>query len=301
MAVVFVNRQGSAKTVIAAMAVVLLWASAFVAVRVALGDVSPGQLALARYAIAAAVFVVVVVARGSRMPRGRDLPRLAIAGGVGIALYNLALNTGQQTVNAGIASLLVNTVPIWTMLLSMLLLKERINFAGWVGAFVSFAGVAVIGLHRSGWGGFETGTLLILVAALSQAFYFVIAKPLLDRYHPIEVTAYAVWFGCLFLLPFHRGLIDAVRSSSASTIVSIIFLGIGPAALAYLAWSYVLSRRPAGEASNALFLVPVAALALGWLVLREIPSGVAVTGGAIAIGGVLVSKGILRSTQADST
>ncbi len=279
--------------VIAAAAfVVLLWASAFVAVKLALTDVTPGQLALARYLVASLAFALLLLVRRPVVPRVQDLFRLALVGGVGISLYNLALNTGQQTVGAGVASLLVNTVPIWTSLLSVVLLRERIGWAGWLGTAVSFVGVAIIGLQKSRWGGFELGVLMIIGAALSQALYFVIARPLLQRYHPIDLTSYAVWFGCLFLVPFHTGLWDAVKHSSSTTVGAIVFLGVGPAALAYLAWSYVLAALPAGKASQALFLVPVAAIALGWMVLGEVPGIVVLLGGGLSIFGVMLAKGV---------
>lgn len=291
--------RASPKAIAAATAVVLLWASAFVAVKVALDEFSPGQLALSRFVVASFVFLVIAVFRaafGARLsiPPPADLLRLALAGLIGISVYNLALNTGQQTVSAGVASLLVNTVPIWASLFSVVLLGERIGRRGWLGTVVSFAGVAVIGLHKAGWTGFQTGTLLVLAAAVSQALYFVIVRPLLKRYHPLDLTSYVVWFGCLFLVPFQSGLVEALQQGSARTLVAIVFLGVGPAALAYVAWSYVLAELDPGKASNVLFLVPVAALALGWLVLREVPSLVALLGGATAICGVLLSKGLFK-------
>lgn len=273
-------------TSLAAAAVIVLWAAAFVGVKVALVDLAPGQLALARYAVAALVFAVLLFARRCVVPPLGDALRMAAGGAIGIALYNFTLNSGQQTVSAGVASLLVNTVPIWTSVLSVAALHERIGKGEWVGAFVSFGGVALISLEHGGWTGLGPGTLLVLAAALSQAAYFVIIKPLLERYHPIDLTSYAVWFGFLFLLPFHDGIVESLRTSSPTTKVAVVFLGVGPAALAYLAWSYVLKQRPAGSAANLLYLVPVVALGLGWAVLDESPSAVALLGGSIALLGV---------------
>ncbi len=286
----------SPKVIIAATTVVVLWASAFVAVQVALTEVSPGQLALARYVVASISFLVILLMRQPSIPKPRDLIRLAVAGGIGISIYNLSLNYGQTTVNAGVASMLVNTVPIWTCLLSSVFLKERIGWVGWTGTTIAFVGVSIIGLHRSGWTGVDSGTLYILAAAVSQSLFFVIVKPLLNRFHPIDATAYVVWFGCLFLVPFSSGLSATIIQSSFATQLLIVFLGIGPTTIAYVAWSYVLAMQPAGSASNALFLVPVVAIGLGWLILDDLPSIVSIFGGAIAIFGVLLGKGaLLRS------
>ncbi|MCH9650602.1 MAG: EamA family transporter [Deltaproteobacteria bacterium] len=274
----------------AAAAVVFIWGASYVALKIALEDLSPGHLALARYLVATIVFLALLAVRRISIPTPRDLFRLALSGAIGIAFYSLILNAGQMTVSAGIASMLVNTVPIWTSLLSVALLGERIGAAGWSGTVLSFTGVALIGFHRSGWSGFEMGTLLIVTAAISQAVYFILAKPLLERHHPIDVTAYGVWFGTLFLLPFGRGLGQALEQASLATLGSVLFLGIGTGALAYIAWFYVLAQLPAGQASNILFLVPVAAIFLGWLILGETLSFIALLGGSLAIAGVLVSK-----------
>ncbi|MCP3996861.1 MAG: EamA family transporter [bacterium] len=278
----------------AALAVVILWASGFVALKAALEEISPTRLALARYSVAAIVFGALSIVRRVRIPRGYDMLRTMLAGAIGISLYNLLLNFGQQTVTAGIASILVNTVPILTSLFSMALLGERISRAGWSGTLLSFTGVAIIGLQKSGWTGFETGTLCVLGAAVSQAVYIVMVKPMLKRHHPIDLTSVATWFGCLFLIPFGSGLGEALPDASFRTLGAIVFLGIGPAALAYVAWSYVLVRTPAGKASNVLFLVPLVACGLGWWVLGEVPSPVALGGGALALLGVLVTRGVFR-------
>jgi len=274
----------------AAASVVVLWASSFVAVQLALEDLAPGPLALARYAVASLVFLALLPVRRCALPPPGDLLRMAAAGGTGIALYNFALNSGQRTVGAGVASLLINTVPIWTTVLSVLLLKERIRPLAWAGGLVSLSGVTLIALERGGSSGLQSGALMILAAALAQALFFVIQKPLLSRYHPIDLTAYAIWFGSIFLLPFGGGLFDSLRASSNSTLLAVLFLGVGPAALAYLAWSYVLSKVPAGRASNLLFLVPVATITLGWIVLSELPSRTAFGGGALALFGVLLTR-----------
>ena len=286
------SRQGpvSPKVAGAATVVVLLWASAFVAVDIALESTTPGQLALARYVVASIVFLAVAIWRRMARPPVRDLLRFALAGGIGIALYNLALNTGQETVRPGVASLLINTVPIWTLLLARLVLGERMTPRGLLGSGVAFAGVAIIGLAEGDWGGFEAGVASILAAAVAQALYFVIVKPMLERYHPVELTAWAVWFGCLFLLPFRRGLLAALQHCSSAALGSILFLGVGPAAIAYMAWSYVLGELPAGQASSVLFLIPVVAIALGWLVLGDVPEPVALAGGSLAVIGVLLGR-----------
>ena len=269
-------------------------------VRAGLEGLTPGHLAFARYLVASLVFVVLMSARGAMLPPRRDIARLAVAGVAGISLYNLALNTGQQTVSPGVASLIVNTGPIWTAFLSLVFLGERIEARGWTGAAIAFAGVAVIA-SQPGSGtsaasvapseGFNPDVWLVFTAAVCQAVYFVVIKPLLDRHHPLQVTAWVVWIGTLFLAPFSRGLHSSLDGIDPSVLAAVAFLGVGPAALAYLAWSYVLSQLRPGYAANILYLIPVAAIAISWLVFRDMPSALQLGGGGLAVLGVAVSTG----------
>src|SRR3712207_8076901 len=78
------------------------------------------------------------------MPEGRDLPAVFLAGFLAFTFYHAALNYGEVTVSAGAASVLINTVPIFTALLAVTFLGERLRALGWVGMAVSFGGAALI-------------------------------------------------------------------------------------------------------------------------------------------------------------
>jgi len=139
------------------------------------------------------------------------------------------------------------------------------------------------------------GALFVLLAALSQAGYFVLQKPLLSRSSPLVVTTYALWSGTLFLLPFAPGLGEAVRAAPAASTVAVIYLGVFPAAIAYLTWSMVLARVPASKAAPFLYLVPLLTVAIAWVWLRERPTLLSFLGGAVVIIGVT----LMRLREAD--
>src|SRR3984957_8580619 len=154
----------------------LLWASAFAGIRAGLRAYSPGQLAVLRFTVASMVLAVYAGISHFRRPEGRDIPGFLVSGLVGISSYNLALNYGETRVTAGAASLLIASTPIWTALLAMIALRERLSRLGWYGVFLSFAGVALIasdesqGIHLSG------QALIILAAALASGIYIVLQK-----------------------------------------------------------------------------------------------------------------------------
>jgi drug/metabolite transporter (DMT)-like permease len=271
----------------------LLWASSFVAIRAVVREYSPGGLALVRFGVASLAFLCWALLRGGmRRPAPRDLPVFLATGFIGITIYHLALNSGERTVSAGVASLIVNLNPIFTALIAALALGERLEPRGRTGVAIGFIGAAILSVGQSGGLRLEPGTGLILIAAVSQAIYFVLQKPYLTRYRPVEATAYAIWLGTLCLLPLAPAAVDDLRHGSLAAALGAVYLGVFPGAVAYACWAYVLSRLPAGRATSSLYLVPPIAVIIGWLVLGERPSALALAGGAVALGGVaLVNAG----------
>jgi drug/metabolite transporter (DMT)-like permease len=287
---------GGLTTILALGATIVLWASAFVGIRAALPAYGPPHLAVLRFLIAALVLGAGAYILGVRLPERRDLPRIVLSGLLGVTGYNLALNTGELEVSAGVASLLVSTGPIWTVLLAQLLLGERLPVAGWMGIGLGFAGAATIALGTGAMLGVSRGALLVLLAAVQLSLYSVVQKPLLARYRPVEATTYAILAGALGLLPFAWGLPATMLAAPLPATAAVIFLGIGPAALAYVAWAAVLARLPAGRAASFLYLVPPTALLVAWLWLRELPGPAALGGGVIALGGVALVARARRRT-----
>jgi hypothetical protein len=96
----------------AALLTVTLWASAFVGIRAAGRDLSPGALALGRLLVASVALGAFALARRERLPARGDLPGIALCGILWFALYSVVLNEAERTVDAGTAAMLVNVGPI---------------------------------------------------------------------------------------------------------------------------------------------------------------------------------------------
>jgi drug/metabolite transporter (DMT)-like permease len=280
---------------------VILWASAFAAIREAVHALGWQHLSVLRLVLAALALGGVAAFKRVGWPARGDLPLLALCALSGMTAYQVLLNAGEVTVPAATASLLVNVSPIFTTLLAMALLGERLSALGWCGVCVGFAGATVIALAAGGGVRISDGALLVLGAALAQATFFVSQKALLVRYRSLAVTAWAMGLGAALALPLGGGLAADVGDAPAGALVALAFLAFGASALGFLTWAYAVARVDVTAAAATLYAVPPVATLVGWIALGEVPSAMTAVGGAIALTGVAITARSRRRPQAASS
>ena len=286
-------RRGGGIVVAAIAVTVLAWASAFVTVRSVRADFDPGALALGRLLVGSAALSVASRIRGGWI---RPLPRewllMVVCGVCWFGVYNVALSAAERELDAGTTAMLVNVGPILIALLAGAVLGE--GFPRWllIGAGIAFAGAILIGVASTSGGGRATlgGAALCLLAAVCWAIGVTAQKKVLVRLPPLQVTQIACTVGAIGCLPFSGQLVGNLSRAPASAVLSVVYLGLVPTALAFGTWAFALSRMNAGRLGITTYLVPPLAIGLSWPLLGEVPAGLALLGGLLALIGIAVSR-----------
>lgn len=291
------TRTETPLALLAAVGAVVLWASAFVVIRTTGQHLSPGAMTLGRLLAAAAVITPFALRRvpGRRLPRGRDWWLVAAYGVLWFAAYTTSVNAAELQLDAGTTALLVNVAPVIITGYAMLRMGERISAALVIGLIIAFAGTALIAAGQHWAAGSAqprslVGVGLALLAAVLYAIGTLTQKAALRRIDPVPAT----WLGCLIgtavCLPFAPSLITELAVAPPSAIAGMIYLGVFPTALGFTLWAYALTRMPASRLSVSSYLVPAVAVLLAWLILGELPTPLALAGGALCLAGVGVSR-----------
>jgi drug/metabolite transporter (DMT)-like permease len=276
----------------AAVAVtLLLWASAFVAIRHLAGTFSPGSLSLGRLLVGSVCLGAVALGRGLPRPTRGQWVAIVTIGVLWFGIYNVALNAGEKHVDAGTAVMLIQVSPVLVALLAATFLHERFTRYLAIGLALAFGGVALIATASDSSGDRSVlGVVLCLLSAVVYSISLVLQKPLVAKLAAIHVTWLACTVGAVVCLPFAGRLLDDTRSASASDVWWVIYLGVFPTAIAFTTFAYALRTMSASSLGVTTYLVPPITIVMGWLFLSETPPGMAYVGGVLALVGVAVAR-----------
>jgi drug/metabolite transporter (DMT)-like permease len=288
--------RGHRSAHLAVLAVVVLWAGAFSAIKALLEHGMAAQdVALLRYLVAAPGFALLLWRSGG-LPglTRRDALRLAAVGLLVVVGYHVSLNVGTRFTTSGTAALVVALAPALTLVLATALGLERASFRRGVGLAVAFAGVAVVVLLGAG-GELSLanakGPLIVLAAPVAFALYNVLLHPLLGRYGLLALTAASSLVGTLGLLPFARpSTLDAVTGISSGDAALVLYLGLACTLFGYLAWNVGLRGLGSTNAVTYTYGIPVLAVAIGAVLLSEPVTVWLAAGGALVLAGVAAAQ-----------
>jgi drug/metabolite transporter (DMT)-like permease len=271
------------------VATTVVWGGSFVAVKSALQYLSPVQLLIMRFVPAAIAFSALLWGRerdalsGLLRNHWRSLSWMGLFGVIG---YHWALNTGEQLIPAGTASVLMALNPAFIAILSLLFLGEPITRARALGLTVAFVGlIVIVGFSPGAEISLRLlqGVLITLIAPISWAFYTVVSRPLAARHSPVAVTGLGTIIGTLpIALAARPALLVRLRVMPPTGWASVAFLAFGATLFGVTTWVRALERMEASRVGAFIYLVPLWAVVLSRLLLAE-PITVPLVVGACAI------------------
>lgn len=281
--------------------VAVLWGLSFLSIKVAVAVVPPMTLAVSRFVVACALLpLIALLMRESLRIHWRDVPILAASGIVGVTIYFLGENNGVALLSASESSLIIGAIPVLTVLSERVLFGAKLGARAYVGAFLSFAGVALIVARSSGATASPLGYLYMGIAAVSWVLYSFLTRPVSTRYGRLTVTFWQSFFGLLGCIPFAVAEHPALAVPSFAVLMNILYLGIFCSAIGYWLYIVALDLLGAGRASVFINLIPVVSVVAAFFVLGERLGGLQWTGGAIAIVGVYLATVQTRKSLARS-
>ncbi len=271
-----------------AMATILFWSMAFVLTRLSLQHFTAFPLGFLRYFAASVVLIAVLWLKRVPLPRRADWKWFLLSGATGFFLYMIAFNKGCETVSSATGSVVLATVPVLTALMARALHGEMLRPHQWAAMAVEFSGVALLML-MDGVFSVNAGLLYLLAAVVLLSAYNLLQRRLTKTYSGLQASAYSVLAGTLMLAVFApQGAAQAV-TAPPRLLMYVAILGVFTSAFAYVAWANAFKRaEKASSVSNYMFLSPLLASALGFLMANEVPDRGTLLGGGVILVGVLL-------------
>lgn len=280
------------------------WGYAFVAIKSLLAELSPLQLTVLRFFfvfLAIVFFMMYEIVRGKLPPRidASSFWKLFALGFIGVVCYHLALNYGEMFTTASVASLIVFTSPIFTAILSKLLLNEKLTVMRVTGILLALAGAALIILADSNGNAQDHrqavfGALIVFISTVSWSIYTVYGRKIggsLKGINRLYYSLYTMLFGSLVLLFFIRpSTIKALLNLSFYNLINLFILSIFSSFFGYIIWVNALEHLEASQVSAFLYLIPVFSVLFSVLLLGEKIYPVMVAGAAAIFLGIYLTE-----------
>jgi drug/metabolite transporter (DMT)-like permease len=271
----------------------LIWAGNNVLVKTALDEIAPLSYVFGRFAIVVALlFFWLALWRTSLRVRRADVGLFVLAGVSGFTIFNVLFAIGLDHTSVFSVSILINSSPIFALVIVSLLRIERVRPGQWLGVACAWAGIAVF-VGDKLWGDVPAlGDLLSLLAAAAFAVYSLAARPLIQRYGSPVVTAWSALIGLITTVPIAGSTV--VRQDWGDVGLSawgaLFYSAVISMLIAYTIWGWAIERRGLGRTLLYLYLVPIIAGVLAALFLDETFGPLKFAGAGLVLTGVALAR-----------
>ncbi len=254
----------------------LIWGVNFTIMKVGLQSLSPMPYNTSRLIVATIIsWILVYVFKAYKKINVKDIRKILLVSILGFAIPQIGITLGVNLTTAGNSSLIMSLIPISVLIINVSLDKEQVHKWAIRGIIISFIGVILVilgsgnGLHIST--SDLKGVAVILVAQFFAGFFTVFSKPLVEKYSPYQIIAYAMTVSALlfFIISFRSmGNVNWLLLSSPAWL-SIIYSGIFALAVGNSIWVWAVKKI--GPTKTAVYnnLTPVFAIITGCVFLHE--------------------------------
>ncbi len=282
-------------SLIAAVAMMVVWGVNFTFVKVVLDEIGVGPFLFLRFLITPVLgflLLAVIYRRHLRKswPRREDLPRFVACGLIGHTFHVGLVTYGVHLSTAFSSALVLTSGPLFTLLILAVLGAEKLRARQLAGTLFAFAGIVVFLSDKfvRGFALAGAGDVVLLFAASLFSLYTVIVRPLVARYGPLPVLAYTLLFGApplvLFSLPSF--LATPLGSVSPAVWIGLVWAIVVSAFLGWLVWAWVNAVRGVARSAPLMYLMPPIAGVVAWITLGETFTWLKIAGASMTMAGV---------------
>ena len=271
-----------------ALAVVAIWGTNFVVIRVALDALPPLLFATLRFCFAllpAALFI--------RRPAVSWRALAAYGVLIGFGQFGLLYIAMNGFISPGLASLVVQSQVFFTIALAMAFSGERVRPFQLLALATATAGIAIIVEHGDS-SARPFGLILVLVAAMSWGAGNHVAK----ASGATNMLAFVVWASLFSIPPLLAGslilegwpaIAAALTGAGPQAWAAVLWQSVGNTLFGYAAWGWLLARHPAATITPLAMLVPIFGMGASWLLLGEPLPAWKLAAAALVIGGLAIN------------
>ncbi|WP_315900037.1 DMT family transporter [Ferrimonas balearica] len=276
------------------LAAVLFWAGNNLVGKMSVEVIAPAAIAFYRWALAALVltpFLLPSIWRARRVI-GQNLGRLTLLAALGIVAFQSLAYVAAATTTATNMGLIGALVPLITLLLSLLILKDTPTVGALLGGGLSFVGLAILLgqgqpmqiLHA----GINIGDAMLLAGATAYALYGVLIKKWVLPLTIWQSLYVQILIGLIWLLP--AVLLSPSMAISGQALPLVLYAGIAASLLAPYCWMQGIAKLGASRNANFMNLVPLLTTATAIPLLGEAVHGYHLLGGGLTLGGVMLAQ-----------
>jgi drug/metabolite transporter (DMT)-like permease len=277
----------------------IFWGGTFVAGRLVAQNVGPYSIAFLRFTIASILLLLLTWRIEGKLPKLKkpQIFPVFLLGIIGIFIYNVMFFKGLKIIEAGRASLIIATCPIFITICSAMFLREKIDLVKGLGIVISVCGAIIViskgNLSRIIEGGLGLGELYIFCCVLSWVAYSLIGKAVMKNLSPLVSVSYSSAVGAVALLvpALIEGLARNIASQSALDWLCISYLGVFGTVIGFVWYYQGLERIGPTKAGLFINFVPISAILCAFFILKE-PITL-----SLAIGAVLVISGVYLTNR----